>query len=1051
MRKRATVCLILLVLPLAALAQKRTLSLDEAIAAGLEASPGLHASRMKADASAARTREAAAGRLPALRFGGGYTRLSQVPPFEVSLPIFPEPIVVSQNYFNNWNLRLSLQQPLFTGFRLEAGSESARELERSSALDLEKDRSEFIFAVKSAYWGLARARDVAAVIEENIRQVGEHLKDVRAFYGQGLLTKNEVLRAELQLSTTEIMAIDARNAVEVARTSLDTLIGLPVSTELDLTTSAESLASNSPEAGAAAPDEAAAQSLIDAALTNRPELKSAEFRIKASEAGVKAARAGWYPQLALAANYYYLRPNQRLMPAQDKFYGTWDVGVAVSLDLWNWGLTKSQTEQAKSALAQARDARKLLEDQAVLEVTQSRLALAQAREKLRVSGQAVGQADENLRLIRDRFRQGVALNTDVLDAEVFLLQARLARTQAAIDLVLGQARLGEGPRAVSRRGGRERPCPNNAIEVKALTKRFGDFTAVDAVSFEVERGRIFGFLGANGAGKSTTIRMLCGLLDPTSGTATVGGFDIRRQPEEVKRAIGYMSQRFSLYEDLTVAENIRFFGGAYGLARKALEARLPWVLRDGRPRGARAEPDADALGRLEAAPGPRLRRPPRAEDRLPRRADGRRRPGLAPPLLGAHQRALGERGDGLRHDPLHGRGGILQRHPAHPRRPHRRRGQPAGAQDDGHPQPHPRGLERPGRRRHGGPAEGAVGPRDLHLRHVPPRQRRGRGGGPPARPRAPRARGDRRPPGRPDHALARGRLHPQDRGAGRRQRGGGGAAVRTPPLCCLRPVIMKEFRQIRRDARSLMFMIFLPAFMLLMFGYALNFDVKHIPLAVVDQDGSRASRDLVDRFRTTEYFDLKAVLPKTAGIDPLMGREAIRAALVIPPTFSDDLLAGRSPSVQVIVDGSNATSGTTAAGYAGAILQSYSQKITLEALERRGLVGLRRPLSTRGPRLVQPRAPQRQVPRARADGLHPHGHRHRLDGLLGRPGEGAGHDGPDQALVRPPARAHPRQDRSPTSRSRSARPTSSSSSAGSSSASASAGATRSSSWPWSCS
>lgn len=117
-----------------------------------------------------------------------------------------------------------------------------------------------------------------------------------------------------------------------------------------------------------------------------------------------------------------------------------------------------------------------------------------------------------------------------------------------------------------------------SIEVKSLTKKFGDFTAVDGVSFEVGRGAIFGFLGANGAGKSTTIRMLCGLLDPTSGTATVGGFDVGREPERVKTVIGYMSQKFSLYEDLTVVENIRFFGGVYGLAKKAVDARLPWVL-----------------------------------------------------------------------------------------------------------------------------------------------------------------------------------------------------------------------------------------------------------------------------------------------------------------------------------------------------------------------------------------------------------------------------------------------------------------------------------------
>jgi ABC-2 type transport system ATP-binding protein len=120
--------------------------------------------------------------------------------------------------------------------------------------------------------------------------------------------------------------------------------------------------------------------------------------------------------------------------------------------------------------------------------------------------------------------------------------------------------------------------PELSIEVRSLSKKFGDFTAVDNVTFDVERGRIFGFLGANGAGKSTTIRILCGLLDPTSGTAIVGGFDIRRDPERVKCAIGYMSQKFSLYEDLTVAENIRFFGGAYGLSKKDVDRRMLWVL-----------------------------------------------------------------------------------------------------------------------------------------------------------------------------------------------------------------------------------------------------------------------------------------------------------------------------------------------------------------------------------------------------------------------------------------------------------------------------------------
>jgi ABC-2 type transport system ATP-binding protein len=117
-----------------------------------------------------------------------------------------------------------------------------------------------------------------------------------------------------------------------------------------------------------------------------------------------------------------------------------------------------------------------------------------------------------------------------------------------------------------------------AISVRELTRRFGDFTAVDHVSFDVAEGEIFGFLGANGAGKSTTIRMLCGLLRPTSGSATVGGVDVARDPEGVKRRIGYMSQRFSLYEALTVDQNIRFFAGIYDIDGERFAARRAFAL-----------------------------------------------------------------------------------------------------------------------------------------------------------------------------------------------------------------------------------------------------------------------------------------------------------------------------------------------------------------------------------------------------------------------------------------------------------------------------------------
>ncbi|MBQ9426838.1 MAG: ABC transporter ATP-binding protein [Paludibacteraceae bacterium] len=116
------------------------------------------------------------------------------------------------------------------------------------------------------------------------------------------------------------------------------------------------------------------------------------------------------------------------------------------------------------------------------------------------------------------------------------------------------------------------------ISVRDLTKQFGSFTAVDHISFDVYRGEIFGFLGANGAGKTTAMRMLCGLSFPTAGTGTVVGYDVRTQSELIKRHIGYMSQRFSLYEDLTVAENMALYGGIYGMSQSDIQQRISELL-----------------------------------------------------------------------------------------------------------------------------------------------------------------------------------------------------------------------------------------------------------------------------------------------------------------------------------------------------------------------------------------------------------------------------------------------------------------------------------------
>jgi len=121
---------------------------------------------------------------------------------------------------------------------------------------------------------------------------------------------------------------------------------------------------------------------------------------------------------------------------------------------------------------------------------------------------------------------------------------------------------------------------NKVIHVEGLTKMFGDFTAVDAITFDVKKGEIFGFLGANGAGKTTAMKMLIGISNPTSGKASVAGFDVFTQAEDIKKNIGYMSQKFALYDDLTVKENITFFGGIYGLSRKHIKEKSAILIEE---------------------------------------------------------------------------------------------------------------------------------------------------------------------------------------------------------------------------------------------------------------------------------------------------------------------------------------------------------------------------------------------------------------------------------------------------------------------------------------
>jgi len=437
---RLSVALSMLFLNTAFPQQKVTLTVEKCIEIGMENSKSLHSSLMRVQAADAKSSEAFASRLPTLKASGSYNRLSDIPPFDMAIPaslfgpgLPPQSLdfVVSQTILSNYNVRFSLQQPLFTGFRLESSAQMADYAAQAASQDFNKDKSDLVYSIRNAYWNLYKALEFKKVIDENVEQMNAHLSDVQSFFNQGIVTKNEVLRVEVQLSNAQNLQLDAQNNMRLASLALDNVIGLSLDREIDVQSEIQPQSKSYQEV----------DKLVQSALSNRPELKAMQFRVGASQSGVILAKSGWLPQIYLTGNYYYARPNARIIPSVDQFKDTWDFGISASLDIWNWGTTIHQTTQAQAQLAQAQDTFAQLRDAVQLEVTQSYLNLHESKEKVDVAGKGVNQAEENYHITDEKFKSGLALNSDLLDAEVALLQAKWNYIQALVESELADARL----------------------------------------------------------------------------------------------------------------------------------------------------------------------------------------------------------------------------------------------------------------------------------------------------------------------------------------------------------------------------------------------------------------------------------------------------------------------------------------------------------------------------------------------------------------------------------------------------------------------------------
>jgi ABC transporter DrrB family efflux protein len=494
----------------------------------------------------------------------------------------------------------------------------------------------------------------------------------------------------------------------------------------------------------------------------------------------------------------------------------------------------------------------------------------------------------------------------------------------------------------------------SVIETVELSRRFGDVVAVDRVSFSVERSAIFGLLGPNGSGKSTIIRMLCGVMPPSSGSATVLGFDVARDPEEIKRRIGYMSQKFSLYNDLSVVENLDFYGRIYGLGAKRLAQRKnellelthiePYVNQlAGNLSGGWKQRLALACSLIHEPEVLFLDEPTAGIDPVARRQlwdllyelsasgvtmlvtthymDEAERCTDVGYLYQSKLLVLGQPRD-LKHLPDvtpadSRRFEIDVEHPAEQLA--HLRSQP-GVRDATLFGEHIHALvdanwtgERLTELLGSSAAPATARPIEPSLEDVfvtltnTADERRQRGESPPDTIRISTAqRGPERPRSESDPSKSVPSDPPLTETASTalRQKG--------RPLRGLAAVLIKEFFHIRRQPTTLFFMLVVPVMQTIIFGWAINTQIEDIPTVVMDLDGRSSARQLIDTFVNTRQF---AIIERTADHESFrraLSSGRAKVGLLIPPDYSDHLLAGRQVQVQVLIDGSDSQVATTA-------------------------------------------------------------------------------------------------------------------------------------------
>ena len=419
----------LLVAGLAVAQDRKPLSLDEAVSLGVKNSKQLKVSKARIDEAMASLREAEQRKLPDASLTGSYLRLSSA---NIDLKSADNgnnggsgapPPEVSQAMFGIVNTAL----PLYAGGRIRYGIESSRYLAQAASLDAENEKDAVIENTLEAYINLYKSRKAVDLVKQNLAEARQRVKELSSLEKNGVIARNDLMKAELQASNIELSLLDAENNWQVANVNMNLMLGLPEQTVL-----VPDSTSLFRQTGTAKP----LNEYVQAALLNRKDLASLHLQQEAAETGVKAVKAEMYPSVQLSAGYVAAD-----IPKVFTVTNAANIGLGVSYNIGSLWKNKAKVQGANARARQLVSAQEVLNDQIRLQVNRSYLNWLSSQKKIEVYAKAIEQATENFRITNNKYTNSLATTTELLDADVALLQANLNYEMARADAIVSYHQL----------------------------------------------------------------------------------------------------------------------------------------------------------------------------------------------------------------------------------------------------------------------------------------------------------------------------------------------------------------------------------------------------------------------------------------------------------------------------------------------------------------------------------------------------------------------------------------------------------------------------------